>query len=369
LSTLTNLNRRPVIIDSASTTAGGAIVTHRDGTHVGAHPTAIGALTRLAYEQAKAAGIDLGPLLKRANLPLSLIENQGARLRVRDQISFLNLVADDLGDDFIGFHLALRSDLREIGWLYYIMASSETACEALQRAARYASIVNEGLSLNYADKGDVVIKIQHVGISRHMDRHQIEFVMTFLVRICRHLTGLRLAPAHVKFIHRRVSAPSDFLELLGGNVQFGATVDEIAFATTIKNTPIASADPYLSKLLITYYEEALYRRANYRGSFRSLVENAIVPLLPHGRPPVGEIARRLGISQRTFARRLSLEGLTYSKVLEHLRSNLAERYLTEDNLSISEIAWLLGYQEVGAFTHAFKRWTGKTPRKARLRAA
>lgn len=344
-------------------------MTHRDGTHVGAHPTATGALTRLAYGQAKAAGIDLGPLLKNANLPLPLVEDQGARLRVRDQISFLNLVAGDLGDDFLGFHLALRSDLREIGWLYYIVASSETVREALQRAARYTSIVNEGLSLNYIDKGDIAITIQHVGVSRHIDRHQIEFVMTFLVRMCRHLTGRRLAPTHVKFIHRRVNARSDLLEFLGGNVEFGAAVDEIAFAATIKDMPITSADPYLNKLLITYHEEALHRRANYRGSFRSIVENAIVPLLPHGRPRVGEIARRLGIGQRTFARRLLLEGVTYSEVLEHLRSNLAQRYLTEQSLSISEIAWLLGYQEVSAFTHAFKRWTGKTPRKARSRVA
>lgn len=340
----------------------------RDGTHVGTHPTATGALTRLAYGQAKAAGADLGPLLKKANLPLPLIEDQGARLRVRDQISFLNLVASDLGDDFLGFHLALRSDLREVGWLYYIMASSKTVREALQRAARYTSIVNEGLSLNYMDKGDIGIEIRHVGVSRHMDRHQIEFVMTFLVRMCQHLTGLRLRPTHVKFIHRRGSARSDFLEFLGGNVEFGAAVDEITFAT-IKDESIIGADPYLSKLLITYYEEALHRRAAYRGSFRSIVENAIVPLLPHGRPRVGQIARRLGIGERTFARRLSLEGLTYSEVLEHLRSNLAERYLTEESLSISEIAWLLGYQEVSAFTHAFKRWTGKTPRKARSRVA
>jgi len=60
-----------------------------------------------------------------------------------------------------------------------------------------------------------------------------------------------------------------------------------------------------------------------------------------------------------------LEGHTFSEVLEKLRSDLAERYLTDESLSISKIAWLLGYQEVSAFTHAFKRWTGKTPREAR----
>ena len=95
------------------------------------------------------------------------------------------------------------------------------------------------------------------------------------------------------------------------------------------------------------------------------LENEIIPLLPHGRARAGEIARRLGVSQSTLTRRLSLEGLTFSDVLESLRCNLAERYLTDGDLSISQISWLLGYQEVSTFTHAFKRWTGKTPREAR----
>jgi AraC-like DNA-binding protein len=64
---------------------------------------------------------------------------------------------------------------------------------------------------------------------------------------------------------------------------------------------------------------------------------------------------------------LTLEDLTYSKVLESLRFDLAVRYLRDESLSISQIAWLLGYQEVSAFTHAFKRWTGKSPREARSR--
>ena len=68
------------------------------------------------------------------------------------------------------------------------------------------------------------------------------------------------------------------------------------------------------------------------GSFRSSVENAIAPLLPHGKARAGEIARRLGISQRTCARRLSSEGLTFSEVLERLRSDLAERYLADGEI-------------------------------------
>jgi AraC-like DNA-binding protein len=64
-------------------------------------------------------------------------------------------------------------------------------------------------------------------------------------------------------------------------------------------------------------------------------------------------------------RRLAEERLTFSTVLESLRKDLARRYLQDQALSISKIAWLLGYQEQSAFNHAFKRWMGRTPKEVR----
>ena len=344
-------------------------MSDRDDTHAGAHPAASGALTRLAYAQAKAAGVDIVPILKKTHVTLLQIEDPGARLRVRDQINFLNLVATELQDEFLGYHLALKAELRELGWLYYVAASSEIMNEALQQAARYSSIVNEGISLRYADKGDIGITVRYVGVGRHLDRHQTEFTVAVLVRMCRQLTGLRLLPTRVQFIHRRERPAPELAELFGSDVEFGAAVDRATFATAIRDAPTVSADPYLNKLLITYCEEAISRKPAYKESIRARVENAMVPLLPHGKARAGEIAHRLGTSQRTLARRLSLEGLTFSDVLEGLRSDLAKRYLADKDLSISEIAWLLGYREVSAFTHACRRWTGQTPRGIRSRIA
>jgi AraC-like DNA-binding protein len=347
--------------------AAGHFVENPDVKRLGTLPSANGTLTRLAYEHAKANGIDPNPLLKKSNMTLHQIEDAGLRLRVRDQISFLNLVASALQDDLLGFHLAQSPDLRELGFLYYISTSSEILGDALKHAARYSSIANEGVSLKYSAGIDVCISFQYIGVSRHLDRHQIEFFMVLLLRLARHLTGLRLVPIRMGLAHRRESNCVEFLDFFGVDIAFNAAVDEVVFAPATKHLPIVSADPHLNRLLIGYSEEALARRPIKRGSFRSIVENAIVPLLPHGKARASEIARRLGVSQRTFARRLSLEGLTFSNVLESLKIDLAERYLNDDGLSISQIAWLLGYQEVSALTHAFKRWTGKTPRQARSR--
>ena len=117
----------------------------------GALPSAVGTITRLACAQAKAAGVDVGPLLEKAGITQQQIDDPSVRLNVRDQIRFVNLAASALQDDFLGFHIAQLADLRELGLLYYVAASSETLSQALQQAARYASIVNEGVSLKYVN--------------------------------------------------------------------------------------------------------------------------------------------------------------------------------------------------------------------------
>ena len=77
------------------------------------------------------------------------------------------------------------------------------------------------------------------------------------------------------------------------------------------------------------------------------------------------MARKLGLSRRTLARRLAAEGLTFAGIVDQLRADLARHHLKDPILSVSEVAWLLGFQEVSAFTHACKRWTGLTPSQVR----
>ena len=108
----------------------------------------------------------------------------------------------------------------------------------------------------------------------------------------------------------------------------------------------------------------MHRRSNV-SSLKATVANAIAPLLPHGKAQFNAVARKLGVSNRTLARRLTAEGLRFGEILNQLRSDLAMLYLKERNLSISQIAWLCGYQGVGAFSHRCKRWTGMNPKRMR----
>jgi AraC-like DNA-binding protein len=334
-----------------------------------ATPSTAGAITRRACAKVTEAGVDLVPLLTRAGLTSQQIGDDTARISVRSQIRFVELAADAMQDDFFGFHLAYDYDLREMGLLYYVLASSEKLGDSLHRAVRYSTIANEGISLLLRDEADIAMTFTYVGVDRHSDRHQIEFWLTSLVRTCRQLTDRHLIPAHVKVIHHREERPFELDAFFGCDVVFGADVDEVAFPGSVRDLRVVSGDPYLNKILIQYCEDALSYRHRNQSTLRSNFENEIVQLLPHGKTQMGEIARRLGMSQRTLARRLSCEGLTFAGILADLRVDLAKRHLTDEDLAISQIAWLLGYQEVSAFTHAFKRRTGKTPKEVRLKGA
>ena len=330
-------------------------------------PTAGGGISRFAYDRAARTGLDIKGLLARAGLNAGQIADPQTRIAVPSQIRFLNLVADALQDEFLGLHLAERYDLRETGLLYYVGASSATLGEALQRLARYSTLVNEGTRIGYRDQDGLTITFEYVGTSRAKDRHQIEFFVVTLLRLCREFAGRALSPKAIRLVHRRAGLPAKWKALFRCPVKFGSDVDEVSYPKTAVSMPVISADPYLNELLLNYCEEARSRRGLEPETWRARVENAIAPLLPHGQAKAEEISKRLGRSQRTLTRLLAVEGVTFSDVLDDLRHDLARRYLKEPDLPISKVAWLLGYRETSAFNHAFRRWTGTTPRRVRSR--
>ncbi len=328
-------------------------------------PTATGGIAGAALARATEAQLDVESLLKNSDVTVQQANDPSIRMPVKNQIKFLNAVANALPDEFLGIHLAEGIDLRELGLLYYVLASSETLGDALRRGARYSTINNEGVHITYREREGISMTFEYIGVARLSDRHQIEFFVIALLRICRQLTGRHLSPISVKLMHRRTELPAKLKALFGCEVAFGCDVDEVVYPQPVKSMPIVNADPYLNELLVKSFEEALSKHRKRSGAWRLNVENAIAPLLPHGQAESAEVAQRLGVSKRTLARRLASEEVTFAEVLKNLRFRLAESYLHEHDLRISEVAWLLGYREVSAFNHAFKRWTGETPKQVR----
>ncbi|MGB7774535.1 MAG: AraC family transcriptional regulator ligand-binding domain-containing protein, partial [Pseudolabrys sp.] len=144
-----------------------------------------GLLSRLAYECGRKEGVDVEVLLRQAHLTAREIKSKDIPLSVQNQIKFVDLVANATGDPLLGIRLAYSYDLREIGLLYYVIASAENLLGSLLRVVRYSDVANEGVDLE-VKKGDLLrVRLHYSGVARHSDVHQIEFWMASLVRICR----------------------------------------------------------------------------------------------------------------------------------------------------------------------------------------
>jgi AraC-like DNA-binding protein len=332
-------------------------------------PMAGGGLSRLAIARLQSAGVPVVPLLRRAGLTPEVIADPEERLSVRSQVALLDEAAIALKDDRLGFTLARDFEPRELGLLYYVMASSQTLGDALKRVARYSRITNEALVVRYREGNRLIISLSYAGVPRHSERHQIEFCMFAVLRICRVLTGHNVVPQYFSIAHYRSEGISEMARFVGTKVEFGVERDEFALNADARALPLIHADPYLNDLLLKNVEAVLADRRDDMSQLRTRVENAISPLLPHGRVLVEDVARSLGMSERTLARKLSDEGLNFTEILQQLRRHLAVRYLDDRKLHVSKIAWLLGFHEVSAFTHAFRRWTGKTPSQMRTAGA
>ena len=327
--------------------------------------SATGGIARLACSRLREHGKNVGAVLSKVGLTLEEANDPTVRLEVSTQIKVLDLAAEALGDQILGFRLAHHFDLREIGLVYYVIASSQQLVDALTNAERYSRIANEGVRLRFKQDRTSSISLDYVNVERRFDRHQIEFWLVTLTRICREVTRTRIAPLLVKIKHLRTAEPVEFKSFFGCEIRFGADADEIILGREVASLPVISQDQHLNRLLRQYAEEALARRSDQTTSVRGNVEKHLIQHLPHGDVAASTIARKLGMSSRTLSRKLADERTTYAEILDGLRIVLAKRYLVEEELPVSEVAWLLGYKEVSSLTHAFRRWTGKTPRQFR----
>jgi AraC-like DNA-binding protein len=324
-----------------------------------------GVLSRVAYRYARQQGVNVDPLLEQAGLTLDEIKDQNVRIGVVNQIKFVGLVAAALHDDLLGFHLVEDFDFREIGLLYYVAASADTLGEALRRVEHYIKIQNDGVRFETLKKKSVHLRLHYTGVSRYTDVHQIGSMIALMIRIGRRLTGNTLQPTHVRLVHHIHHGKAGLEKFLDAEVEDGARVDEIELPLASWDLPIISADPYLHNLCLRSCEEALAQQRLTESPLKVQVENAIAALLPHGPVRHDVVAAELAMSPRTLTRRLAAEGSSFAGILKEVRVALAKRYIADRTLPISQIAWLLGYSEVSAFTRAFHHWTGQVPSEAR----
>jgi AraC-like DNA-binding protein len=148
----------------------------------------------------------------------------------------------------------------------------------------------------------------------------------------------------------------------GCPVDFDATGNCLLFRVADLDARLPTANSVLLRVNEQVLTDYLARLERSEVTVR--VQAKLIQLLPSGEVDESSIARALNLSLRSMQRKLNARGVTFRKLLDDTRRQLAEQYLKDSTLSVSEIAYLLGFAEVSSFSRAFRRWTGHAPRAA-----
>jgi AraC-like DNA-binding protein len=330
-------------------------------------PSVTGFAARSTIVALRKRKIVIPPLLSRAGLSKRDFANQQHRISAAAQSKLLEYAAEALDDNAFGLHLAEQTNPRKAGLLFYVASSAKNVGEALALYERYCRIVNEAVRLNLMRAPDgVVVGIDFLGLSRRGIRQNAEFGIAVLLKALREAAGRDIRPSKVTFAFGRNSNLREFKRFYHCPIEFSASSDQLAFSNETLAVRLVTADRYLLKTLRSVCDEAAKKRGTAKGTLHASVENEVQKLLPDGKVSRRTIAEALALSERTLMRRLADEGTTYAEVVDQLRRSLALQYINDPGISVSQIAWLLGYEKPTSFNHAFTRWTGRSPSAARL---
>ena len=309
--------------------------------------------------------IDAEPLLSKAELSRAQLLQDSGGVSVVSQCRFLEFAATEANDTLLGLHLAAEMDPRDIGILFYLTASSATVADALEHLARYARTTNEAVLVEISrHKVETVVTVR-LALEFEVPRRQfLEFIALEVIRALGRVTNRDFAPSRITFAHMRNSGLRELHRILRCPVEFMQPTNSWVLPQSIMELPIVSEDSHLLQILETHADDLLSERRATAG-LRGLVESQLLKVLPSGRVQAAVVAQQLGMTERSLRRHLAEEGTTFSEILDRLRNSLALRYLEDQRTSLQQIAWLLGYSELAAFNHAFKRWFGTSPRRAR----
>ena len=312
----------------------------------------------------RSLGHDPAPILRAIGVDDATLGEPDALVPMRAGVEFLRRAVERTGDELLGLHLAERAEPGSFDVHFYAMLSSATLGAAYERLCRYQRLVHETSRVELAIEGEQSI-LRHVlpgGLAA--PRQTAEFLLACWVRIGRLITDADWTPWEVRFAHPAPPDSSELQRFFRAPVHFARGENALVLPLALLDTPCVRADPALVAVLDRYAADRLLR-APEGASFADRARAVIVEELQGREPTAARVALRLKTSVRTLNRLLADEGTSHRKMLDSVRQELATRHLARNELSIAEIAFLLGFSELASFHRAFKRWTGATPRTFR----
>lgn len=322
-----------------------------------------------ARAMARAAGLHLTPngdvlsgakVLHRTNSPLDHKIPDSAYF---DLIDWIRTFYND--EPALVFNYAREIKNDDIGALGLAAKSAPTLRDTLIRLERYFKLVTDTAVYCLDEKHDPALFIFE---ARTLDRPALqlrdECALAAITSNIKAIAGPDLDLERVSFKHHCRDDPARFETFFDCEVVFGADQNAIALTHNMLALPNRLGDQGISDFLTQHLEAEINRLSN-TSTLKGTLLRHLSTNLSNGVPTASDICHVMGMSERTFYRRLAQEGLSYRDVLQDAQSALARDLLSQTDCSIAEIAFLTGFSEQSTFSRAFKRWAGEAPAKFR----
>jgi AraC-like DNA-binding protein len=324
---------------------------------------------RHVFQDLRNRDLDTAAALREAGLTKLALADADGWIPFVKHSALLDGAANLTSDDCYGARIATKLDIRDSGAVAYIGLASKTLEDALRNLERYSRVLSEAVQIRLSF-GDGTATLE--GVADHDllvgCGQAIEFGISLLLSYYRFCTRRRITPLEVRFVHRRKTGVFELRQILGCPVRFGCARVEETLKREDLAIPLPSSDDKLLALVKKHAEMVLSARGTNQPDLLQHLERRIVELLPKGQARAKVLAGEIGVSERTFHRRLEEMGTSFTDLVDRLRHELAMRYVEDRNVRLGDVAFLLGYGNQSSFSTAFRRWTGTAPRQARISA-
>ncbi|CAN5924234.1 AraC family transcriptional regulator [soil metagenome] len=295
-----------------------------------------------------------------ASLPADVVNDAGGRIPIASLHAAWAAAGRRLCRSDAALLVARHYVPGDYGLVGFVAMNGATLADALAQIVRFGSLWTDDPVFALGEDGTLDCRCRTSSPCGPGVRYAHEAGLAELLSAARLVTQTRLSPREVHFAHPGPADPSAHEAFFGCPVRFDARETALLFLRETLALPLPKADAQLGAFLTEMATDALGRRTR-ESSPPERIKEIIGEELRRCLPPLEQIARRLATSERTLRRRLEEEGTSFRTLLDETRAELAQSYVRDGKLSLSEVAFLVGFSETSAFNRAFKRWTGSPP--------
>lgn len=306
-------------------------------------------------------------LLDGTGINPNILKDSNARIPARQVYALWKRAEAQTQDPNFGLHMG-ESMQRNPGGnlLFSVMMNSPSVYDALEKFCRYHCIMNDAVQpvLNRHEDSACLSWKMNSPWPDHPSRHFSELMLSIFQSILNHLTDGGFKPTKVHFRHSQPEDIRDHQKIFPSAILFEQNKDELVFEKRVLEEKIFLSDPQLLET-IENHASILTTRLRSQDSWKNRVLLSIEKHMQGNKPVISLIAGDLAVSVRYLQNKLREENTSFQKLLDKARKEKALHYLKNQDMSLVDIAFILGFSEQSTFNHAFKRLTGKTPTQYR----